>query len=99
MNNTLNLKLHTNRFTANNVKLLMEINKEDIACLSLNGVIGKCNNTKFYECFFTFTLTNGEKIDVDFGEAYKFKDLIKKFNLENKYYKYKNYIEEKETEK
>ena len=99
MNNTLELKLHTNRFTANNVNLQITIDKNDIICVTLNGVVGKCNNTKFYDCFFTFTLTNGESVDVEFGEAYKFKDLIKKFNLESKYNKYKNYIEEKETEK
>ena len=99
MDNTLNIKLYTNRFTANNVNLYVPINKDDIVCVTLNGVVGKYNNTKFYMCYFTFTLINGEKIDVEFGEAYKFKDLIKKFNLESKYNKYKNYIEEKETEK
>ena len=98
--NLLVVKLYKDKFLKNKDTFYIEMQKDEILNIELNGVTGVYNKKSFCLCYFTFYMKDGRIFNVDFYEGYKFKDLINKFNLENEYNRYTKYIkiinEEKE---
>ena len=103
-NNTINVKLHFDSKQKIKQDVYVDINKADIEKLVIGLSTGMNNGVDYRFYYFTFMMKDGEWINVDLSEGYKFKDLIVKYNLVEQYHKYKNNtqtieLDEEETEK
>ena len=98
--NMLNVKLFNKNRSAIKDNTFVDLRKDQIKNVVIGLSSGRNNNVDYAYYYFTFMMKDGERIDVDIKEGYKFMDLINKYHIKNDYLncREKSYVKEIEDD-